>query len=146
MPPQLLDQNEANNVRQHQVPSAWNSHLQFSTISFQPTPDIVPDSALAGHPSSPHVPPACPSLQCSQLLGLSFALYVCCGGRELKKWHSRLQLLSKSCLLSSQPHYPSQKLIPGQVTSTCMCTSLFCLNSDISWHSSCSCMSRLLPQ
>lgn len=55
-------------------------------------------------------------------------------------------LPQRSCLLSSQPCYPSQKLIPGQVISACMCASLFCLNSDISWHPSCSCMSKLLPQ
>lgn len=41
-------------------------------------------------------------------------------------------LPQRSCLLSSQPRYPSQKLIPGQVISACMCASLFCLNSDIS--------------
>lgn len=83
MPLRLLDQNEANHARQHQGSSVWNSHLHFPAVSFQPASNIIPDSALAGHPSSPHVPPACSSLRCSQLLGPPHALYARCWGREL---------------------------------------------------------------
>jgi len=137
------DQNEANHARQHQGSSVWNSHLfNLHLTSFLPLP--CGSSFIAPCPTSMPIPamlPAAWPTPCS----------ICPLLREgtLKDGtlgSSCSWLPQRSCLLSSQPRYPSQKLIPGQVISACMCASLFCLNSDISWHPSCSCMSKLLPQ